>query len=180
MESATSSRPPASPPVWLTVFASLTGNLFLVVGTTILSVLSILVSWIPPRGNAVFLVGRLWARALLAASCLRVDVIREAELDPRGSYVFLSNHQSLFDIPVLFATVPGQTRMMAKRSLFRIPVFGWAIATGGFIPIDRGDRSTARHSFAAAIGKLRRGTSVLLFPEGTRALADPLLPFPRG
>lgn len=172
--------PAAPPPVWLTLFATLTGNLFLVLGSAVLGTLTILVSWIPPRGNWVCAVARLWASSLLAASCVRVEVHREAPLDPRASYVFLANHQSLFDIPVLLSTVPGQVRMMAKRSLFRIPIFGWALSAGGFIPIDRGDRSTARQSFAAAMGRLRAGVSILLFPEGTRSLTPTLLPFQRG
>jgi 1-acyl-sn-glycerol-3-phosphate acyltransferase len=170
----------APPPVWLTLFATVTGNLFLVLGSAVLGVLSILVSWIPPRGNWVCALARLWSSSLLAASCVRVEVHREASLDPRGSYVVLSNHQSLFDIPVLLSTVPGQVRMMAKRSLFRIPIFGWALSAGGFIPVDRGDRSTARQSFAAAMKRLRAGVSILLFPEGTRSLTDTLLPFQRG
>ena len=172
--------PAAPPPVWLTVLATLTGNLFLVLGSAVMGVLSILVSWIPPRGNWVCAMARLWSSSLLAASCIRVEVHREAPLDPKASYIFLSNHQSLFDIPVLLSTVPGQVRMMAKRSLFRIPIFGWALSAGGFIPIDRGDRSTARQSFAAAMSRLRAGVSILLFPEGTRSLTHTLLPFQRG
>jgi 1-acyl-sn-glycerol-3-phosphate acyltransferase len=70
--------------------------------------------------------------------------------------------------------------MMAKRSLFRIPLFGWSLAAGGFIPIDRGDRSTARQSFASALARLKGGTSILFFPEGTRSATDTLLPFQRG
>jgi 1-acyl-sn-glycerol-3-phosphate acyltransferase len=172
--------PAAPPPVWLTLFATVTGNLFLVLGSAVLGILAILLSWIPPRGNWVCAMARLWSSSLLVASCIRVEVHREAPLDPRASYIFLSNHQSLFDIPVLLSTVPGQVRMMAKRSLFRIPIFGWALSAGGFIPIDRGDRSTARQSFAAAMGRLRAGVSILLFPEGTRSLTDTLLPFQRG
>jgi len=167
-------------PTWLKIFATFTGNLFLVVGTFVMATWAILVSWIPPRGNSVFYVARLWSGALLKASCLRVQVRRETELDPRASYVFLANHQSLFDIPVLLATVPCQVRMMAKRSLFRIPIFGWSIAAGGPMPIDRGDRSKAGKSFAAALARIKNGTSILLFPEGTRALTDVLLPFQRG
>jgi len=171
---------PSPPPAWLTLFATFTGNLFLLVGSLILGLVAILVSWLPPRGNWTFAVARLWAHSLLRASCLRVVVHRTAELDPTASCIFLSNHQSLFDIPVLLATVPNQVRLMAKRSLFRIPIFGWALAAGGFIPIDRGDRSTARQSFASAMERLRGGTSILLFPEGTRATTDTLLPFERG
>jgi 1-acyl-sn-glycerol-3-phosphate acyltransferase len=167
-------------PAWLTALATFTGNLFLVVGSGILAILTILVSWIPPRGSWSFGVMRIWANGLLAASLVRVEVRYSAELEPGKSYVFLSNHQSLFDIPVLIATAPGQLRMMAKRTLFQIPLFGWALKAGGFIPIDRADRSTATRSFSSAFARLRGGTSILLFPEGTRGLDDTLLPFQRG
>lgn len=164
------------------IFATFTGNLFLVIGSLLLGTLAILGSWVPPRGQWVFVMARLWSILLLRASLLRVEVRREGTIDPGASYVFLANHQSLFDIPALLATVPNQVRMMAKRSLFRVPVFGWALSAGGFIPIDRGDRSTAtaRQSFSSAISHIRGGTSILLFPEGTRALTDTLLPFQRG
>lgn len=164
------------------ILATLTGNLFLVLGSLLLGILAILGSWVPPRGYWVFVMARLWSFLLLRASLVRVDVRRESGLEPGASYVFLANHQSLFDIPALLATVPGQVRMMAKRSLFHIPIFGWALHAGGFIPIDRGDRSTAkaRQSFASAISHIRGGISILLFPEGTRELTDTLLPFQRG
>jgi 1-acyl-sn-glycerol-3-phosphate acyltransferase len=162
------------------IFATLTGNLFLVLGSLLLGTLAILGSWVPPRGQWVFVMARLWSVLLLRASLLRVEVRHEGGIDPGASYIFLANHQSLFDIPALLATVPNQVRMMAKRSLFRIPIFGWALAAGGFIPIDRGDRSTARQSFSSAIAHIRGGTSILLFPEGTRSLSDTLLPFQRG
>lgn len=172
--------PPPRPPFWLTVLGTLTGNLFLMLGTLVLSIVAILVSWIPPRGNWMFGVARLWSRCVLTASIVRLAVTYDPALEPGKSYVFLCNHQSLFDIPVLLTTCPGQVRMMAKRSLFRIPVFGWGLSAGGFIPIDRGDRSTARQSFASALARLKKGTSILLFPEGTRSKTDTLLPFERG
>jgi 1-acyl-sn-glycerol-3-phosphate acyltransferase len=165
---------------WAKALATFTGNLFLLVGSVLLGVISTLVSWIPPRGNWSFGVSRIWGRLLLTASWVRVEARYDAALDPGASYVFLANHQSMFDIPALFVTVPGQIRMFAKRSLFRVPIFGWAMAAGGFIPVDRGDRSTARESFAAAVARLRGGTSILLFPEGTRSTGDTLLPFERG
>lgn len=164
----------------LTVFATFTGNLFLVIGSFILSIISVLVSWIPPRGNWTFGTARIWARCLLTSSALRVEASYDPALEPGRSYVFLCNHQSLFDIPVLLTTCPGQVRMMAKRSLFRIPFFGWGLWAGGFIPIDRGDRSSARKSFASALARLKAGTSILLFPEGTRSKVETLLPFERG
>ena len=169
------------PPLWLTALATFTGNLFSSSGSTILAVVTLLVSWVPPRGSWSFAVMRVWSNGLLAASFVRVEAVCAPELEPGKSYVFLANHQSLFDIPVLLATSPGQLRMMAKRSLFQIPIFGWALRAGGFVPVDRADRSTAAPDLRLG-GRpgCARGTSILLFPEGTRSLDDTLLPFQRG
>ena len=171
---------PKRAPLWLTALATFTGNLYLLLASCILAALTILVSRVPPRGRWSFAVMRIWSSGLLAAGLVRVEVSYAPELDPGKSYVFLANHQSLFDIPVLIATSPGQLRMVAKRSLFRIPLFGWGLRAGGFVPVDRADRSSARQTFASASARLRAGVSMLLFPEGTRSLDDTLLPFQRG
>lgn len=168
------------PPPWLTALATLTGNLFLLIGSAILAVATIAVGWIPPRGRWAFGVMRLWSAGLLASAMVRVETHYAPELEPGKSYVFLCNHRSLFDIPVLIATSPGQLRMVAKRSLFLIPLFGWGLQAGRFIPVDRADRSTAGRTFTQASERLREGTSILMFPEGTRGLTDVLLPFQRG
>jgi len=182
----------AQPSSGLTAFATITGNLFLVFGTSFFSTLTLLASCLPlrPRSAAVSWIARTWSSGILKTSWLRVRVLGGEALDPQASYVFLANHQSLFDIPALLATSPCPMRMMAKRSLFRIPLFGWSIAAGGFIPIDRGgdggrggngtDGSSARRSFSSAVARLQKGTSILLFPEGTRSFTDVLLPFQRG
>lgn len=172
--------PSKRPPLWLIALATFTGNLYLFLASCILAVVTILVSWVPPRGSWSFAVMRIWSSGLLAAGLVRVEVRYAPELDPGKSYVFLANHQSLFDIPVLIATAPGQLRMVAKRSLFLIPLFGWGLRAGGFVPVDRADRSSARQTFASASARLREGVSMLLFPEGTRSLDDTLLPFQRG
>jgi 1-acyl-sn-glycerol-3-phosphate acyltransferase len=170
-----------APSAWRTALATVAGNLFLVLGTFILSIVAMLVSWVPPRGSWFFGVARIWGSCVLKAGGVRYRASYDPGLEPGRSYVFLANHQSLFDIPLLLATSPGQVRMLAKRSLFRIPVFGWGLYLGGFIPVDRGaDRSTARQSFASAVDRLHAGTSILLFPEGTRSCTESLLPFQRG
>jgi 1-acyl-sn-glycerol-3-phosphate acyltransferase len=171
-----------------TCAATITGNLYLVFGTLFFSIVSILVAPIPPRGNWTNRAARLWAKGLLASSWIRLDVRHSpgagpslalpADADERS--IIMANHQSLFDIPALLAAIPGQSRFIAKRSLFKIPIFGWAMALGGFIPVDRKDRSTARDSFASALDKLSRGASVVLFPEETRSLDGRLRPFRRG
>jgi 1-acyl-sn-glycerol-3-phosphate acyltransferase len=164
----------------LSAIATFTGNLYLVIGTALLSIVGLAGTWIPPRGRWMFTIMRIWSNGLLAASMVRVEESCDPALEPGRSYVFLSNHQSLYDIPVLLATSPGQMRMLAKRGLFKIPLLGWALWAGDFIPVDRADRSTARQTFASAAERLREGTSVLMFPEGTRSATDTLLPFQRG
>ncbi len=173
------SRLSSSQPAWLTALATITGNLYLVGGTALFAILTLLVAWVPRR-SWPFAVIRIWANGVLAASGVRVEVHVAPELEPGKSYVFLANHQSLFDIPVVIATSPGQLRMVAKQSLFKIPLFGWALRAAGFISVDRDDRSTATRTFSSAFAQLRQGTSMLLFPEGTRSLDDTLLPFQRG
>jgi 1-acyl-sn-glycerol-3-phosphate acyltransferase len=163
--------------------ASVVGNLAIVVFTLIFAVPAFLFGWLPPRGNIMFACGRTWSRVLLFFCGVRV----RTEFDPafdrerQGAHcIYMANHQSLFDIPVLLATLPGQTRFMAKQSLFRIPLFGWALAAGGFIPVDRENRSRGKEAFETAVARLRAGASVLLFPEETRSLDGQLLPFKRG
>jgi 1-acyl-sn-glycerol-3-phosphate acyltransferase len=160
--------------------ATVAGNLYLVAGSLVLGTAAIVASWVPPRGRWALAVTRLWSAGLLRASGVRLEVRRAAELDPGASYVYLANHQSLFDIPALLLAAPGRLRMVAKQSLFRIPVFGWGLAAAGFVSVDRGDKASARQSFAAAEQRLRSGGSILLFPEGTRSNGDTLLPFKRG
>ena len=160
--------------------ATLTCNLYLVIGTVVFSTLTVLFGWLPPRGPWVSLMGRTWSRGVLWSGGVRLETRFATPLPVDQPYVFMANHQSLFDIPALLAGLPGQTRFLAKRGLFQIPLFGWAMKLGGFISIDRGDRSRAGDSFAAAIRQLQAGSSAVVFPEGTRSTDGKLLPFQRG
>lgn len=160
---------------------TLSGNLYLVLGTLFWASTAVLFGWLGQRGRFIYWVARTWSRGVLLFSGVRAEPAFERDLDPEGQYVFMANHRSLFDIPALLATLPGQTRFLAKKSLFQIPVFGWALKMGGFVTIDRKDLSTARDSFALAVAQLdEQGVSVLVFPEGTRSTTGAMLPFKRG
>jgi 1-acyl-sn-glycerol-3-phosphate acyltransferase len=173
-------QPDKGPGDLATLVATIGGNVYILFGTIVCAIVAILVSWIPPRGNWTFVVARIWSRGLLASSGVGLEVENETPLDPNLPSVYMSNHQSLYDIPALIVTLPGQTRFLAKRSLFRIPIFGWSIKAGGFISIDREDRSKASESFAAAVQRLQAGSSAMVFPEGTRSADGSLGPFQRG
>jgi len=148
--------------------------------TLVLATLAIPLALLFPRADVVMRLGRVWSLGLLKATGIRP---RYEGLDrmPRGRpCIFLSNHASIVDIWALAPVLPSATRFVAKHSLFRIPFFGWALAAGGFIPIDRSNRTRALRSLRVAADRIRRGRSVLLFPEGTRSRDGRLAPFKRG
>jgi 1-acyl-sn-glycerol-3-phosphate acyltransferase len=101
-------------------------------------------------------------------------------MKPGETYLVMSNHQSLYDIPVIFEVIGPNIRMITKEELFRVPIFGNALRAGGFISIDRRDRHAAIRSLRRASDLLASGTHVWIAPEGTRSPTGELLPFKKG
>ncbi|OGU16221.1 MAG: acyl-phosphate glycerol 3-phosphate acyltransferase [Geobacteraceae bacterium GWC2_53_11] len=147
--------------------------------TLLFSVSAIFSSLFDSSGRAYSWHARLWGRLGLALNCVRVS-ISGAEHLPDGPVIFMSNHQSNFDILSLLAALPCQIHWIAKKELFEIPVFGPSMRRGGYIPLDRGDGRKALQSMDEAAATIHRGKSVVLFPEGTRTPDGNLLPFKRG
>jgi 1-acyl-sn-glycerol-3-phosphate acyltransferase len=100
-------------------------------------------------------------------------------VEPDQTYVIVSNHQSLADIPVL-SHLRLDTKWLAKAELFRLPVFGWMMRMAGDIPVDRSDRRKAAKAMLRCARYLRRRCSVVFFPEGTRSPDGGMLPFNEG
>ena len=140
-----------------------------------------IITWpFSPRGELYLSLARTWSRWILATLRIPLSVELQATLEPDQPYIFMSNHRSIFDIFALFLATEHSLRMVAKRVLFFIPIFGWAMWMCRFIPIDRSDREKAIKSLENAARKIREGISVLVFPEGTRGPGEPLLPFKKG
>jgi 1-acyl-sn-glycerol-3-phosphate acyltransferase len=131
-------------------------------------------------GEGLVWAARIWARWILAASRVAVEGSGLEELDLSQPYVFMSNHQSLFDAPAIVATLPVSFRFVAKRELVWIPVFGWALVLGRHVIIDRGRRERCVRSLGQAAEQVRCGTNVIIFPEGTRSETDSLGAFKSG
>lgn len=123
---------------------------------------------------------QMWSRTLLAAAGIRLRAENVELLDPNQRYILIANHYSYFDIPCIFVAIPQPIRFMAKASLFRIPIFGWALGRAGFIPIDRKNRRTAVKSFDMAGQRIRKGNSICVFPEEGRSRERKMRPFQRG
>ena len=112
---------------------------------------------------------------------IRVKITGGEKLDRKERYVFVANHQSYFDIPVLYTGLPFALSFIAKKELFFIPFFGWGIAAIGHIWIDRDNARAARNSITRAIAMLKRkNISLVLFPEGTRSITGEVGEFKRG
>jgi 1-acyl-sn-glycerol-3-phosphate acyltransferase len=96
------------------------------------------------------------------------------------TYVVMSNHQSHYDVPVLYYVLGGRMRMVAKTELFKLPLFGRALRDAGMIEVDRGNRQAAVASLTKAKAQLEAGTHIWIAPEGTRSGSGELLPFKKG
>jgi 1-acyl-sn-glycerol-3-phosphate acyltransferase len=155
-------------------------NFWLVLITISLGIMALLICPFDPLGLKVQRLARWWGRSLLFISGVKVHVHGLEHLTPGEIYVFAANHRSQFDIFVLLSVLPGNFLFVAKKSLFRIPIFGQALTRMGSVPIDRSNRQEAIKSLNQAVAKVRQGFSMIVFPEGTRASSRELLPFKKG
>jgi len=154
--------------------------LWIVLSTFFWGLTAIVTSFFTRTGNPVHRVAGIWARGILFASRIKVTVNGLANIDPTQSYVYMSNHQSNFDIPVLLAYLPVQFRWLAKAELFKIPIFGRAMRGAGYVKIDRFNQESAFESINEAAAKMKDGVSVMIFPEGTRSLDGKIRSFKKG
>jgi 1-acyl-sn-glycerol-3-phosphate acyltransferase len=129
-------------------------------------------------GAAAHAVARLWARLVLRACGVEVEL--EGGTAAPSPAVYAANHASALDIPVLFGYLPASFRIIHKRSLSFVPFIGWFLHLGGHIAIDRGNAFRAKRSLDRAAERIRRGTSVAVFPEGTRSRDGMVGHFKRG
>ncbi len=119
-------------------------------------------------------------RAGLKLVGVRVQQVGLEHLDLACSYIYMCNHVSNLDPPAVIGWLPQRTSVMAKRSLFRIPVLGRAMRMASLVPIERRNKEAAIASVRAAADVLRSGLSMVVYPEGTRSPDGRLLPFKKG
>ena len=147
--------------------------------TIVLGILSIGSSLFDSRGHFAHKCARAWSWLILATTGVRVTVIGLERLNPKQTYVFASNHQSIYDIPVLFASLPYQLRIIAKQSLGHFPFLGWHLRRTGHLLVDR-RRPDPMRVFRWANALTAKGLSLIIFPEGTRSRDGRVGPFKGG
>ena len=146
--------------------------------TVVLGALSLASMLADRRGRVAHRCARAWARLILATTGVRTSVRGVERVDRGVSYVFVSNHQSIYDVPVLFAALPLQLRIIAKASLGRFPVLGWHLRWTGHLLVDRARAGAGALKQVARM--MRRGHSLIVFPEGTRSADGRVGRFRRG
>jgi len=135
---------------------------------------------VEPSGRLAFRCCQGWTWWATVIGRVRVEVVRNPNLDRTRSYIIMSNHQSLFDIPALMLGLGLQFRWVIKKSYVYAPFFGWALWVTRHVFIDRSNPKRAMQSMEALAKKLPRGVSVMVFPEGTRSASNDMGKFKFG
>jgi 1-acyl-sn-glycerol-3-phosphate acyltransferase len=168
---------PAIPPFhwWRTVFFLIP---LIALYTIVLGTISLVSTLFDRTGDTGHWCARTWSTLILKTTGVRVTVRGLEQLDPRRSYVLAANHQSIYDIPIVFASIPLQLRIVAKASLGMIPFLGWHLRRTGHLLVDR------KHPGASIVQKMRRlvseSHSLIVFPEGTRSVDGRVDRFKKG
>jgi 1-acyl-sn-glycerol-3-phosphate acyltransferase len=148
--------------------------------TGVLGTLALLVSLFDGSGRMQHRIAHIWARLILNTIGIRVHIKGLDHLHPPQPAIYAANHLSAIDIPVLYSSLPGQFRIMAKRQLFRYPFLGWYLRRSGQIPIVFGDAHASLRSLNRAGDALRNGMPLMVFPEGGRSKTGELQEFMGG
>lgn len=161
---------------WRTVFYLIPA---IGVYTLVLGVASLVSSVFDSRGHFAHRCARAWSWLILKTTGVRVRVEGLERITPGTTYVFVSNHQSIYDIPVIFASMPFQLRIIAKESLAKFPMLGWHLRRGGHLFVDRSnpDPSYILNRWRSLV---KDGLSLIIFAEGTRSVDGAVARFKAG
>ncbi len=151
---------------WRTVFFLIPA---IAVYSIVLGTLSVASMLIDRRGYFAHGCARLWSWLILKTTGVAVSASGLDRLERGRTYIFVSNHQSIYDIPIIFATLPFQLRIIAKESMGRFPFLGWHLRRTGHMLVDR-NHPDGRRIFEQWAGLVSRGVSLIVFPEGTRSV----------
>jgi 1-acyl-sn-glycerol-3-phosphate acyltransferase len=160
---------------WRTVFVLIPA---ISVYTIVLGTISVCSTLFDRTGDVGHRCARAWARLILTTTGVGVDVAGLERLDPAKSYVLASNHQSIYDIPIVFASLPLQLRIVAKESLGRFPFLGWHLQRTGHLLVDR--RNPGPDIMRKMKRLVRESHSLIVFPEGTRSVDGAVARFKKG
>jgi 1-acyl-sn-glycerol-3-phosphate acyltransferase len=133
-------------------------------------------------GNANFLykVGMGFAHWAVIIAGVKIKMVGLDQFDVKGTYIFMSNHVSNLDPPVLIPMIPRRTSVLAKRELWKIPILSKALDLADIVPVERNKRESAIESIRRAGEVMKHGINMTIYPEGTRSRDGHMLPFKKG
>lgn len=152
----------------------------IVVVATVIAVMAIILSPFDSKGKIAFFLSKVFSKIIVTVSGIKIFVEGKELLNPDAEYIFISNHISYLDIPVLMQALPNNIRFIYKKNMNKIPIFGWAMYLTKYIPIDRENGREAMKSLKKAAGLTKKGLSIVIFPEGTRSEDGNIMEFKRG
>jgi 1-acyl-sn-glycerol-3-phosphate acyltransferase len=151
-----------------------------VIATLALGVFAFITYPFDRKGKVGHYYARLWGKTALLANRVKVKIEGTEHLNGKGPYIFMSNHQSYYDVFALLGHLPYQFKWLVKKELFSIPFLGWTMAAVGYISVDRGGTRDTVEAMNEAAQKIREGMSVTIFPEGSRSPDGSIQPFKKG
>jgi 1-acyl-sn-glycerol-3-phosphate acyltransferase len=154
--------------------------IFLILNTIVVCLTIIMISPFDKKGNIVHYIGKFWSLLNVFLSGTRLTIKGKEKIDTNLTHIVMSNHQSLFDVWALIGKIPLQIRWIVKSEIRKIPIFGYTLERMGHVYVDRKNRTAAYISLEAASKNIKKGTSVIIFPEGTRSKDGHLLKFRMG
>ncbi|MDR3608960.1 MAG: lysophospholipid acyltransferase family protein [Ignavibacteriaceae bacterium] len=155
--------------------------LLIIIYSTFCSVLALLSGLLDRSFNTYFLVGKLFSNGVLFIAGVKLKITGLENVDPSGTYVFVSNHSSQFDIPAVQKAVNVRISIIYKKELNKVPLFGWQLMAGPYVVVDRRNPEKAISSIQKAKQLMdSKKVSVLIFAEGTRSVTGEIQPFKRG
>jgi len=159
---------------WIKIF-------LIILYSTLLSLLALLSAAVDRTFYTYFLISKLFSKGILFISGVRLKITGLQNINPNGTYVFVSNHSSQFDIPAVQSAAPVRISIIYKKEINKIPLFGWQMMLGPYIVIDRKNAEKAIASIQKAKALMdTKKISVHIFAEGTRSLTGEIQPFKRG
>ena len=154
--------------------------LFTIVFTPLGALIGFPATWVTGSANLLYSIAMSIARIGLRLAGVRVNVEGRQHFDPAGTYIFMCNHVSNLDPPILLVEIPRRSSVLVKKELFQVPILGRAMRMGDLVAVDRRNRDAAINSMRDAEQVMERGLNMMVFPEGTRSRDGQLLPFKKG
>jgi 1-acyl-sn-glycerol-3-phosphate acyltransferase len=148
--------------------------------TFVLGVIALIISFFDSTGRRQHTIARAWSKMIMATIFSPMTVVGAENLEGARAAVYAANHISAIDIPLLYALLPFQFRIIAKEELFRTPCVGWYLKRSGQLPVDRSNARASIRSLNKAVESLKAGMPLMIFPEGGRARDGHIMPFMDG